>query len=288
MIDWDDIQLLLAVAGQGTYAKAARQAGVSLATVGRRLRALEKALGVVLVERHPEGHRLTPQAQALLPAASRMAVAAADLSARAGQGQALIRILAREWEALFLIRHYQTLQSGLPHTQIEIGSKHWPDLGRREAEIILTNERATAGTMVERKLGQMAFAAYGARGGASGNWVGLTAAHSYFSTEQWLADHCDDAAGEVRRFDNGFLLLEAIRCGVGRGLLPVWLGDRDPVLVRLSDPIPEISHPIVHTINGELRHEPQVRAVTEALVELFRTERRALLGGTQSTSKGRV
>jgi molybdate transport repressor ModE-like protein len=281
LIDWDDIQLLLAVAGQGTYAKAARQAGVSLATVGRRLRALEQALGVALVERHPEGHRLTLQAQALLPAASRMAVAAADLSARAGQRQAVIRILAREWEGLFLIRHYHALHRNLPHTRIEIGSKHWPDLGRREAEIVLTNERATAGTIVERKLGQMAFAVYGHRGGdISENWIGLTPVHSYFSAEQWLARHCQDKLEDVYQFDNGFLLLEAIRRGVGRGLLPVWLGDHDPLLVRLSDPLPDVIHPILHTINGELRHEPQVRAVTEALVRLFRTERRTLLGET--------
>jgi molybdate transport repressor ModE-like protein len=277
LIDWDDIQLLLAVAGQGTYAKAARQAGVSLATVGRRLRALEQALGVALVERHPEGHRLTLQAQALLPAASRMAVAAADLSARAGQGQAVIRILARDWEGLFLIRHYHALRRNLPHTQIEIGTKHWPDLGRREAEIVLTNERATAGTIVERKLGRMAFAVYGAHGGdVSERWIGLTPAHSYFAAERWLARQ--EKQAEVYRFDNGFLLLEAIRRGVGRGLLPVWLGDHDPLLVRLSDPLPDVIHPILHAINGEMRREPQVRAVTEALVRLFRIERRALLG----------
>jgi len=281
LLAWDDIQLLLAVAGQGTYAKAAREVGVSLATVGRRLRALEQALGVVLVERHPEGHRLTPQAQALLPAASRMAVAAADLSARAGQRQAVVRVLAREWEALFLIRHHRALHGRLPRTLIEIGSKHWPDLGRREAEIVLSNERATTGTVVERKLGRMAFAVYGASvGDVSDDWVGLTPTHSYFATEQWRARNGHDAVGKVHRFDNGFLLLEAIRRGAGRGLLPVWLGDHDPLLVRLSDPLPDVVHPILHTINGELRHEPQVRAVSEALVRLFRTERLALLGET--------
>jgi molybdate transport repressor ModE-like protein len=279
LLSWDDIQLLLAVASQGTYAKAARQAGVSLATVGRRLRALEQALGVVLVERYPEGHRLTSQAQALLPAASRMAVAAADLSARAGQRQAVVRILAREWEALFVIRHHHALHARLPHTQVEIGSKHWPDLGRREAEIVLSNEQATAGAIVERKLGRMAFAVYGAStGDVSDDWVGLTPAHSYFAAEQWRVRHCDDTSGKVYQFDNAFLLLEAMRRGVGRGLLPVWLGDNDPLLVRLSDPLPDIVHPIFHSINGELRHEPQVRAVGEALARLFRTERLTLLG----------
>jgi molybdate transport repressor ModE-like protein len=127
---WDDIRLLLAVASQGSFAKAARQTGASLSTIGRRLRALEQALGVVLVERRSDGHRLTEQAQSLVPAAGRMSAAAADLQAGAAPGHAAIRILAREWEALFLIRHLRELHAALPDVQLEIGYKHWPDLAR--------------------------------------------------------------------------------------------------------------------------------------------------------------
>ena len=57
---WDDLRILLFVLRFGSYAKAARHARLSLATVGRRIRALEDALGLKLVVRHRDGHKLTP------------------------------------------------------------------------------------------------------------------------------------------------------------------------------------------------------------------------------------
>lgn len=163
--------------------------GVSLTTIGRRLRALERSLGVVLVERRPDGHRLTARAQALVPAASRMAAAAGDLRAGAGPGVAEVRILAREWEALFLIRHLQALRSALPNIHIELGHKHWPDLARWEADLVLTDHSPSASNVVVRKLGSMAFAIYAGRGYVAAeprafspdrfqacDWAGLTPA----------------------------------------------------------------------------------------------------------------
>ena len=289
-LQWDDIRLLLAVASQGSFAKAARQTGVSLATIGRRLRALERSLGVVLVERRTDGHRLTLQAQTLVPAAGRMAAAAQDLHASTGPGHAEIRILAREWEALFLIRHLQALQSRLPDIQIEIGYKHWPDLARWEADLVLTDHSPTASNVVARRLGHMAFAVYAGRDYAAGEprvfsderydacaWVGFTPAHGYFPTEQWLARRrpIDPPAD---RFDNAFMVLEAVRAGVGLGLLPVWLGERDPSLVRVSEVLPDLIRPTSHLMNADLRHEPRLRAVADAIGALFRRERRDLLG----------
>jgi molybdate transport repressor ModE-like protein len=289
-LQWDDIRLLLAVASQGSFAKAARQTGVSLATIGRRLRALEQSLGVALVERRTDGHRLTPQAQALVPAAGRMAAAAGDLHASVGPGHAEIRILAREWEALFLIRHLPALQLELPDIQIEIGYKHWPDLARWEADLVLTDHSPTASNIVARRLGHMAFAVYAGRDYAAGEpralsveryhsctWVGLTPAHGYFPTEQWLALQ-RQARPPAHRFDNAFMVLEAIRVGVGLGLLPVWLGERDPSLVRVSEVLPDLIRPTCHLMNADLRHEPRVRAVADAIYALFRRERHVLTG----------
>ena len=290
---WDDIRLLLAVASQGSYARAARQAGVSLATVSRRLRALEQSLGVVLVERRADGHRLTPQAQALLPAASRMAAAAGDLRASAGPGHAEIRILAREWEALFLVRHLPALTSALPNIEIEIGYKHWPDLARWEADLVLTDHTSTAANVIARKLGRTAFAVYGSRTFVTDKpqafssdryhdcaWVGFTPAHRYFSAEQWLAHQRPDGAPATHRFDNAFMVLEAVRGGIGLGLLPVWLGEHDPLLMRVSEVLPDILHQTSYLMNAELRHEPRLRAVANAIAALFRRERPHVAGET--------
>ncbi len=291
LLEWNDVRLLLAVANQGTYAAAARHAGVSLATVGRRIRLLERSLGTKLVERRPDGHRLTAQAQALLPAASRMAAAAGDLYASIGAGSANVRIVAREWEALFLIRHLAELKSSLPGIDIEIGSNHWPDLARREADLVLTEHSPASGSVIARKLGAMSFAAYAGSTYASGErrafseeryaacaWVGFTPAHSYFAAEQWLARHRPDGVPPTHRFDNAFMVLEAVRHGSGLGLLPVWLGESDASLVRVSPVLRDLVHTTNYLMNADLRDEPRVRAVADAVHALFRRERSRLAG----------
>src|SRR5690242_12350760 len=48
---WDDLRVFLAVARRGSHKAAARQLGVDPTTVGRRLAALDAALGVKLFER---------------------------------------------------------------------------------------------------------------------------------------------------------------------------------------------------------------------------------------------
>ncbi|WP_428534584.1 LysR family transcriptional regulator [Rhodopila sp.] len=296
MLRWDDIRLLLAVASQGSYARAAQQEGVSLATVGRRLRALEHSLGATLIERRSDGHRLTPQAEALLPAASRMAAAASDLHASVEPGHAEIRILAREWEALFLIRCLRKLRAALPNIELLIGYKHWPDLGRWEAELVLTDHVPSDGPVIARKLGRMAFAVYASHGFMQQagvqqagqvltedhyhkhTWVRFTPAHRYFASEQWLTRRGLDAVPAAHRFDSGFMILEAVRDGVGLGLLPVWLGEPDPSLRRVSGVLPDLTHETGYLMNAELRHEPRLRAVAEEISALFRRERASLLG----------
>src|SRR5580698_2341176 len=64
--DWDDLQFFLAVARAGTVSLAGRRLGVDHATVGRRIVALEEALGVKLFERTPRGYGLTRHGERLM------------------------------------------------------------------------------------------------------------------------------------------------------------------------------------------------------------------------------
>ena len=63
-LDWDDLRYFLRAAQAGTLAGAARAMGVDHSTIGRRLRALERALGAPLVVRAPDGLHLTPLGEA--------------------------------------------------------------------------------------------------------------------------------------------------------------------------------------------------------------------------------
>src|SRR5260221_1405109 len=65
-MQWDDLRCFIAVADAGTLSAAARRAGLSVATVGRRLDAFEAALGLRLVDRSPDGAELTGSGRKVL------------------------------------------------------------------------------------------------------------------------------------------------------------------------------------------------------------------------------
>jgi len=63
----DDLRYFLRAAQAKTLTGAARTLGVEHTTVGRRLSALEHALGAALVLRGPDGLQLTPLGETLAP-----------------------------------------------------------------------------------------------------------------------------------------------------------------------------------------------------------------------------
>src|SRR5690349_12648737 len=71
-LDWSDLQLLVAVRGAGSMLRAARRLGLAASTVGRRLTALEGAAGAALLDRGPDGVRLTPAGDALAACGAEM------------------------------------------------------------------------------------------------------------------------------------------------------------------------------------------------------------------------
>src|SRR4051812_33155253 len=71
-LDWDDLRYFLEAARAQTLAGAARNLGIEHTTIGRRLGSLERALGASLVLRGPEGLRLTPAGERVLPLAEEL------------------------------------------------------------------------------------------------------------------------------------------------------------------------------------------------------------------------
>jgi hypothetical protein len=68
-MDWDNIRIFLSVARAGQFSAAASQLRVDNATVGRRINALEKSLGVRLFDRQTTGSVLTADGDRLYKAA---------------------------------------------------------------------------------------------------------------------------------------------------------------------------------------------------------------------------
>lgn len=62
---------------------------------------------------------------------------------------------------------------------------------------------------------------------------------------------------------------QAARAGVGAALLPCFLGDADPGLIRLAaDPLPA-PRPLWMSVHADVRRSPMVRAVMDHLVAVI-------------------
>ncbi len=302
-MNWDDLRIFLSVARNGSLSAAARALRISQPTVGRRLKALEDSLGARLFDRLPEGFAPTSAGTELLPLAEEMERAALALDRRqaalADGVRGTVRLSIYEVMAQFLLDHLATLRRNLPEIEIELAVAHISaNLSRREADLSLRECLPDAPGLIARRLGEIAYAIYGARDYVAANpaalgearyrdcaWVSTDEEHNYFAGQKWLLDRVGDRRPMVR-VNNGIVLYEAVRKGVGLGILPCFAADADGGLVRLSPPLGEVSsvqHMIVH---HDLRRVPSVRAVMDELARLFRREAPRLRGeaGTETLS----
>src|SRR5689334_10779921 len=88
---WDDLQYLMEAVRHGSLSAGARALGVDHATIGRRIRRLEKTLGRPVIDRQRPGLSLTAFGEAALTEAERMRDAAATVARLAARG--------RSWQA---------------------------------------------------------------------------------------------------------------------------------------------------------------------------------------------
>jgi len=100
-MEWSDLRIFLAVARGGTLGAAGRELGQTQPTMGRRIRALEAALGQTLFQRTSEGFLLTNEGAAVLAHAERMESEALGI-ARAASGQpgeldGSLRVSSSDW-----------------------------------------------------------------------------------------------------------------------------------------------------------------------------------------------
>jgi DNA-binding transcriptional LysR family regulator len=71
-MEWSDLRIFLAIARKGTLGAAARSLGLTQPTMGRRLRALETAVGHTLFQRTAQGFVPTDEGAAVLAHAERI------------------------------------------------------------------------------------------------------------------------------------------------------------------------------------------------------------------------
>jgi DNA-binding transcriptional LysR family regulator len=145
-IPWHEVELFLAVAESGSVSAAAKRLETTQPTVSRRLAELEASLGEPLFARSVDGTTPTSFGERMLPAARRMAEAAAEVERVASGALAtpkgVVRITAAPGVAYtFLAPFAARVRTLLPDVRLEVvATTSYLDLARREADLALRTE----------------------------------------------------------------------------------------------------------------------------------------------------
>ncbi len=290
---WDDLRYLLAVARRGSLAEAARELRVDATTVGRRLTALEKALGTRLVLRSARRLTLTASAEAVVARAGAMDDALRTLQDEVREGgpvSGTVRLTTSEYlGSALLAPRLGELHARHPALDVElVAGQEVLDLQRREADLALRLAAPRGDALVVRRVGELGFCWYAGpgylqrhgapRSGALSGHTVLLYGTRLTSEENQRITQLTAGARVLLRSTSTAVLREAAAANLGIALLP-WLSSEDDARLVRVGPGVFARRPLWLVVHKDLQRSPRIRAVFEWLVELCRRERARLAGG---------
>jgi DNA-binding transcriptional LysR family regulator len=286
-IDWADLRLFLDVARLGGLSAATETTGLSAATLGRRVTALEHQIGEPLFHRSYSGYALTLAGEELLRRAEDVEAAMTSLTRwRDGTlGDRVVRISCGAWTTDFLTSRIGDIWTAADPFRLEFVTAYEKiDIGRRNADIGIRNERPTEPNLAGRLTNKVAYAIYSGRnlinGVKAGLFVGMTGDGANLQSSRWLMAHHGDRIGV--RANDAYSLRELVAAGAGLTVIPCFAGDNDKRLVRVATPIPELLQEQWLVSHQDERHTREVRTVLERLATLLRSHAALFTGEGQN------
>ncbi|WP_262692907.1 LysR family transcriptional regulator [Kordiimonas aestuarii] len=289
-MNWDDLKIFLAVAEAPSMRAAAQALKVSHSTVSRRIDALEGALNVRLFDRMPDGYRLTGAGEELLPVALQtdecLHTFGRSVAGRDDMLSGQVRLTLPD--PIVATGHFGDIFLGFmrqyPEIQLRIDSSmELFDLSRREADVALRFTNTPPVHLIGRKLGNMHQAIYGTQ-----EYIRAHPPEGPESDARWVGwgepDHCPEWIARspyphlkvLGHFDSLDIQLAMIKQGGGIGFIPCLVGDCQPDLVRLSEPVATIDVWLLS--HGDTRGAARMRAFRQYLLERAADIEAALAG----------
>lgn len=272
-MEWSDVRIFLAVARSGTLGGAARSLQTSHPTVGRRLRALEQAVGQTLFQRTADGLVLTEEGHGVLALAEQMEESALGMERRlAGREQNLkgnLRISSADWFGAYVLPPILAdFSKAYPDVDVEIltGTRLF-NLAQREADVAFRIVPFNAADVVQRRLFRLEYGVYVTEDSPDptyGDGTGFRLITHDTSTGRfpdiaWLIETFPNAK-PVLRSNNRNVQGRMCRQGVGIAVLPRAVGDQIAGIRRLDLPMPPPARDIWMGYHRDLRRLKRLRA----------------------------
>lgn len=159
--DWEAARIFLEVVRSGSFRAAATKLRQSINAVRRRIEELENALGMILITRHVDGVRITPEGEPIYQAALQMELAsfhllhARDRTDKEVRGEVRLAVtegLGTFWLAPRLVE----FQRANPKLMMSLNcAMKSADVLRMEADVAIQLEPPQASDLRVQKLGRM-------------------------------------------------------------------------------------------------------------------------------------
>lgn len=289
-VNWDDLKLFHIVASQGGLAGAASLTGISAPTIGRRMLLLERSMGRTLFIRSPQGYRLAPDGITLFERVQSMQKMALDISQWHGDAFSLpiVSVASNIWLMSFVADNAAALRG--PQDAFRLCCKRISDdedLTFRRGMVAIFDTAPKNGNFAVRKSVTMTYHAYRSANLSTRDdmpWISIGTEVAVSDAEKWAFRNHE---AMIHTWTNApELLPKLIASGAGLGILPSFLGDAMPGLVRDGETIEELSHPLWLTVNDDDRHAPEMRLLIDRLAELLKRNE-ALFGGMSEVREDR-
>ncbi len=287
-MNWDDLRLFLAVAREGSISGGARKLGVQHSTVSRRIRALEKTMGVRLIERKKSGYELTPAGESLKLAACKMEHEVLEVDGSLGGWDTHLtgelRVTATNMMASgILMPMFARFSLNYPDVDLHLlASNKNSSLVERDADVAIRMTNTPNDALIGKQLGTVATTVY--------------ASHEYLKQMQeegtkpvWLGVNCcafhkswtgKKAAGQRQNIyvDDTLLTAAALKQHIGVAYLPCFMGDTDQELVRVCPPDPQMKLGVWLLFHQDLKRTARVLAFRDHMIEEMKQQAHLLEG----------
>ncbi len=293
-LDWDKLRIFHAVADAGSLTHAGDSLHLSQSAVSRQIRALEEGLNTTLFHRHARGLILTEQGELLFEATRvmnrRLETAAARIRDSAEEVFGELKVTTTiAFGTLWLAPRLAKLYEKYPDLKIDLMlEERVLDLPMREADVAIRMKEPSQADLIRKRLMGIRMQLYASRTylasrGTPERMEDLSR-HRLISQAPGAAQVAAGAAlvqhllsydiPSMLSINNYFGVLQAVLNHLGIGVLPDYITEDFPELVRVLPEVESGEVPVFLAYPEELRQSKRVSAFRDFVTEEVIAHRR--------------
>jgi DNA-binding transcriptional LysR family regulator len=295
-MDWDKLRIFHSVADAGSLTHAGDKLNLSQSAVSRQVRALEEALDATLFHRHARGLILTEQGELLFDATTAMSKRLEAAAARIRDSEEEVfgdlRVTTTTgFGTLWLAPRLPKLYEKYPDLKVDLMlEERVLDLPMREADVAIRMKEPSQADLIRKRLMSVRMRAYATKSYLKDNPVPLQLED--MKDHRLICQNTDSAqvgasvslVKELMTYDvkstltvnNYFGVLQGVLNNLGIGILPDYVIQDFPDLVRVLPEVESTEVPVFLAYPEELRHSKRISAFRDFVQDEIISYRKAL------------